>query len=182
MDPLAGVDVTVSGLLALGGALKVFRPRPAAEALGSLGIGLGPSGHRMVPLPLMRLIGVGEVVVAVAATLFGGHLLWGAQMLCFAAFTIVATALWRRGTVSSCGCFGEVASPPSLAHVVITLAGTIISARAALVGVPGLVDASGGALAVLLTGLVALGPVYLCLVDLPRLSDALRLHRGATAA
>ena len=39
MDPLTGVNVTASGLLALGGALKIARPRPAAEALGSLAPG-----------------------------------------------------------------------------------------------------------------------------------------------
>jgi hypothetical protein len=181
MDPLTGLNVTASGLLALGGALKVVRPRPAAEALGSLGIGIGPDGRRVFPTPLMRVIGGVELAVAAGALLIGGSMFFAVQTLCFVAFTVVAAALWRRGTVSSCGCFGEVTSPPSAAHVVVTAAGAVVSGRAALAGVRGLLDDPLSSLPALVAGLAALGLVYLCLVDLPRLADAVRLHRGANA-
>lgn len=184
MDPLTGVNVTASGLLALGGALKIARPRPAAEALGSLapggrrgGPGAGRSAGRIVPLPLMRCVGVAEVVIAAGALAVGGTGFFFVQMLCFVAFTVVATALWREGEVSSCGCFGEVTSPPSLAHVLVTAAATLVSARAAWVDAPGLLDEAGRALPVLVAGLTTLGLVYLCLVDLPRLTDAVRQQR-----
>ena len=181
MDPLTGVNVTASGLLALGGALKIARPRPAAEALGSLAPGAArPGGYRVgrvVPLPLMRLIGVAEVVIAAGALTVGGTWFFFVQMLCFVAFTVVAAGLWREGEVSSCGCFGEVTSPPSLAHVLVTAAATLVSARAAWADVPGLADAPLRSLPVLIAGLTTLGVVYLCLVDLPRLGDAVRQQR-----
>ena len=99
-------------------------------------------------------------------------------MLCFGAFTVVAAGLWRGGTVSSCGCFGEVTSPPSAAHVVVTAAAAAVSARAAWIDVPGLLDEPLRSLPVLVAGLTTLLFVYLCLVDLPRLQGAVRAQRN----
>ncbi len=64
MDPLTGVHVTVSGLLALGGGLKVARPRAAARALRSL----------RLPMPdvAVRWAGAAEIVIAAAALVLGG--------------------------------------------------------------------------------------------------------------
>ena len=127
---------------------------------------------------MMRLIGGFELVVAAGSLALGGTWWFFVQMLCFGAFTVVAAGLWRGGTVSSCGCFGEVTSPPSAAHVVVTAAAAAVSARAAWIDVPGLLDEPLRSLPVLVAGLTALLFVYLCLVDLPRLQGAVRAQRN----
>lgn len=169
MDPLTGIHVTAAGLLAMGGALKLARPAPAARALRSLHVPAGPA--------TIRLVGLGEVAVAVAVVAFGGAVSFAAQALCYVGFVVVATAFWRRGELPSCGCFGEVESPPSVLHVVVTAVGALVSAHAALVGAPSPAHQPLAAAA----GVLALAPVYLLLVDLPRLMAAVRFGRGATA-
>jgi hypothetical protein len=167
MDPFTGLHVTASGLLGLGGLLKVARPSPASAALRSLGLPAPPA--------VVRAVGVGEVAVAIVALTWGGAVAFGLQALCYIGFVVVALALWRHGGVASCGCFGEIESPPGPVHVVVTAAGVAVSARAALEAAPAPIDH----LPSLALGVVALGVVYLVLVDLPRLGAARRLHRGA---
>jgi hypothetical protein len=167
MDPFTGLHVTASGLLALGGVLKVARPEPAARALRSLRL--------PAPAGVVRIVGAGEVGVAIAALTYGGPVALGLQALCYVAFAVVATAFWRHGGLPSCGCFGEVASPPGPLHVAVTAAGALISTRGALVDAPAPIDH----LPSLVLGLVTLGLVYLVLVDLPRLGAARRLPSGA---
>jgi hypothetical protein len=164
MDPLTGVLVTACGLLALGGALKVARPAPAARALRTLRL--------PVSSPLVRLIGFGELFVAFAALVIGGRLAFAAQAACYVAFVVVATVFWRRGELPSCGCFGAVESPPSVVHVVVAAAAAALSAAAATFDAPAPVEQPWAVVA----GIAALPLVYLLLVDLPRLLAAVRLH------
>lgn len=170
MDPLTGVHVTAAGLLAFGGALKVARPAPAARALRSLRLPISAIW--------VRLIGLGEVAVALSVLIAGGTTSFAAQAVCYVGFVLVALAFWHRGELPSCGCFGEVESPPSFLHVLVTAGGAIASIRAAAVAAPAPWHQPGAVAA----GLIALGLVYLLLVDLPRLLAAVRLHKGAAPA
>jgi hypothetical protein len=101
---------------------------------------------------------------------------FAAQAACYVAFAAAAVAFWWRGELPSCGCFGEVESPPSLVHVAVTTAGAAVSARAALIEAPSPLHQPLATVA----GVAALALVYLLLVDLPRLIAAVRLHTGTT--
>jgi hypothetical protein len=170
MDSLTGVLVTVSALLALAGGLKVARPDPASRALRSLRLPATPG--------LVRLLGLGELLVAFATLVIGGTGAFALQAACYAAFVVVAAVFWRRGELPSCGCFGEVESPPSLVHVAVTALGAALSAVAAVNGAGAPVDRPWA----LVAGLAALPLVYLVLVDLPRLLAATALHRGGSTS
>lgn len=172
MDPFSGLHVTASGLLALGGLLKVARPVPASQALRSL---TRRPFRRLAAPAAVRATGVVEVAVAIVALTWGGTVAFGLQALCYVAFVVVAAAFWRHGGLASCGCFGEIESPPGPLHVAVTAAGVAVSVQAALVDAPAPLDHPGPVAA----GLVALGLVYLVLVDLPRLRSARRMLDGA---
>ena len=85
VEALAGPVVVVAALLALAGGLKVVRPAPTAGALRAMRL---PSS-----LPLVRLLGLGEVVVGVAAAVTFARpllVLLAAAYLGFAAFVVAA--------------------------------------------------------------------------------------------
>jgi hypothetical protein len=117
---MAGPYAAAAILLALGGAMKLRRPDPTANALGAVGL---PASVWFV-----RLFGVTEVVVAVGA-LTHGHaafaLLVGLSYLAFAAFVLLA--LVRGGAITSCGCFGEPDTPATPVHVVLDLAAAAVA-------------------------------------------------------
>ena len=133
MDALAGPFAAAGALLALGGAFKVVRPRPTAGALRAVG---APG-----PIIGVRLLGAAEAVLGVAAVLTGAPALAAlvaAAYLAFAAFVIVAL---RGGTaLQSCGCFGEVETPPSGVHVLLDTAFAATALAAAAAGVPSFAD------------------------------------------
>jgi hypothetical protein len=117
-------------------------------------------------LPLVRALGIVEIAVAVpAAITFARPLLvlLAAMYLAFAAF--VTAALGAKAPLQSCGCFGQVDTPPSPLHVGLNLAAAGASLAAALTGTPGL-DTTlsdqpwGGAPFVLLAGI----SVWLCVL------------------
>ena len=117
---MAGPFAAAAILLGLGGALKVRRPDPTANALGAVGL---PASA-----PFVRLFGATEVVVAVGA-LTAGHavfaLLVGLSYLAFAGFVLLA--LTRGGAISSCGCFGEPDTPATPGHAVLDLAAAAVA-------------------------------------------------------
>jgi hypothetical protein len=131
MEALAGPVVVVAALLVLAGGLKVVRPVPTAGALQAVGL---PSS-----LSLVRALGLCEVVVGVAAgaTLTRPALaLLAAAYLAFAAF--VAAALGANTPLQSCGCFGQVDTPPSAVHLGLNLTAAGTAFVAALSGTPAL--------------------------------------------
>jgi hypothetical protein len=90
-------------------------------------------------MPLVRLLGAGEVTVGLAAgTTFARPLLvlLAAAYLAFAAF--VAAALNADTPLQSCGCFGQADTPPSAVHVGLNLAAAGTAFAAALSGTPAL--------------------------------------------
>ena len=114
MEAIAGLVYVAAALLALAGGAKIARPIPTAGALRAL--------HLPGPLLGVRLLGAGEIALAVAAVVTGAAPLLALLGLAYVAFAIFVVAALRAGTnLQSCGCFGTVDTPPSLVHVVLDL-------------------------------------------------------------
>lgn len=102
------VAVIAVGLLGLAGVAKVLSPDPTIGALRAVGLPAGPA--------LVRVLGGGEVVVAIAAVVWPFAVgLAGLAYVGFVAFTTLAA---RRNTpLRSCGCFGRDETPASPLHL-----------------------------------------------------------------
>lgn len=111
-----------AGLLAVAGARKLTDPAATGAALQGARL---PSDHRLV-----RLLGVGEIVLAILVTAVGGPLPAAALAVAYAAFAIFAQRQSSRG--AGCGCFGEANAPATGLHVGINIAGAVVAAVAAL--------------------------------------------------
>lgn len=164
MHPLSGPYLIGMAVLALGGLLKLVRPDDTVNAMRAVGL---PATRTVA-----RLLGVWESGVAAGAIVAAGPLfpvLAGVSYAGFAAFVLAAL---RRGTaVQSCGCFGKVETPPSLAHLVVNVgaAGTSFAYAAtsnrSLVGE--IVTSPGEALPLLALSAVGVYLVYVALTALP---------------
>lgn len=155
-------------LLAAAGVLKLRRPAAAAQALRT---------QRMPSSPgLVRVLGLGELVVAVAALAQAPYapVLVAAAYAGFTAFVLVP--LVTRRPLSSCGCFAEPDTPPTAAHPLVTGGAAAVAVAVAGGGPAGLPALLGSgpvpaALAAASAALVTwLG--YLVLTELPRLRAA----------
>ncbi len=94
-------------------AAKVFRPGNTTNALRAGGIPLGKAAVRIGAI-IEGAIGIGSLV--------GGRLPIEMLAISYAGFALfVAWALFKGSPLSSCGCFGEADSPPSITHVVVNL-------------------------------------------------------------
>lgn len=153
-----------AGLLLLAGVAKVRAPAAAADSLALAGLPDRPV--------LARLLGVGEVVLALAVLVTGHVLAAIALALAYAAFTGVSWWLLRTDQ-GSCGCFGEVDAPLSRIHVVTNAAVAVAAAGAATAAVP-LPDTMAGT--ILLAVVVATGAAVLrmLLVLVPALADGIQ--------
>lgn len=142
VNALGGPAVASAVLLAIGGTAKVIRPANTSHALRSLRLPAAPFA--------VRLLAVAEIGVAVGALAGGGRYAWllvAGAYLGFACFVVLAMS--RGGPVSSCGCFGAPDTPPTLAHVLVTVAASAV-ALATAVGHP-------------------TGPLFSALADMPLL-------------
>jgi Methylamine utilisation protein MauE len=132
---IAPLFFLVAGLLMLAGVGKVWRPRPAAQALYAAGL---PGSE-----PAVRGLGLVEIVAGVGALIRPSPwsaLLVAALYLAFAVF--VAFLLLARPHASSCGCSGSRETPPSWLHVSMNLAAVAVASIAAVVGTPSLLGAA----------------------------------------
>lgn len=153
-----------AGLLLLAGGAKIRRPAAPGRALVLAGL---PGG-----VVAVRLLGAGEVLVAVLALAVGGWA-WAPVAVAYGAFAVFV-ARERARPASSCGCFGEEGVPLTRLHLVVDAVLAVAAAVAAWWQAPGVPDAGEGAwLAVPLVA-VATVAVRLLLVDLPRLLDAVQ--------
>ena len=101
------------------GVAKLSRPGPGVADL---------LGFR-APTRLVRLVGVSEAAIGVAALMVGGPAAWAVGLLyaCFAVIALRAVLVDAR----SCGCFGQLDAPPSWIHVGGNLALAAVSVAAA---------------------------------------------------
>ncbi|MGH8947714.1 MAG: MauE/DoxX family redox-associated membrane protein [Acidimicrobiia bacterium] len=136
MPLLSGPFLAISALLAVAGAMKVYRPKYTVGALRAAGL---PANNVLV-----RLLGLAELGVGIAA-IWTGAPLWAAAIgifyLSFALFVVYAL---RSGIpIASCGCFGSPDTPPNVGHVVLDLTATAVALAVAIdpigswVGLPG---------------------------------------------
>ncbi len=177
MNVLAGPATAAAVLLVVGGASKVVRPGTTTKALEALRLPGRPAA--------VRLLAVAEIGIGVAAVAAGGRLAWSlvaASYLGFAGFVLLAMS--RKGAAQSCGCFGAPGTPPTAAHVLVTLAASAVALATAFGSQPGpLQDALAdqplmGLPFVVLTG-CCVWFAYAAVAVLPRTSQyAARGRRG----
>jgi hypothetical protein len=127
LPALTGPVLAAAGLLALAAPAKLARPANTANALGQLGLPRSTA--------LVRLLGVGELALAVAVLLAPSRpvlALLATAYLGFAGFVLLAL---RRGTaLSSCGCFGKADTPPTRVHVAVVAAFAAVALSAVATG------------------------------------------------
>lgn len=137
---LTTLVAAAAGLLVPAGIAKLRTPAVARTALGwSLSV-----GDRAV-----RLLGAGEVVLAVAVLVVGGPILTGLLALAYAGFAVVASRQRARG--AGCGCFGATATPTGWTHVALDVTAAVVAVAAVIVVTPAplaLLAASGPLLGV----------------------------------
>jgi hypothetical protein len=151
-------------LLVGAGAAKTWRPYDTARAL-----------H--VSPALVRAGAAIEVLAGAGAATVGGVVLTAAVAVSYAAFGgFVLVALARGWPLSSCGCFGEPDSPPTVLHVVVDAVLALVALGA--IGTQAPLRAAwhrpGWGAAMVLVSMVTAGLAYLALTRLPRLGLARR--------
>lgn len=113
-----GAFAIACGVLLVSGAFKLVQPAGVAGAVQTLGVKMPRWGG--------RLIGSAEIAAGAAGLAAPGPIPAIAVGVAYLAFAVVVVALMRRGD-ASCGCFGQIESPPSGLHVAIDV-GAAISA------------------------------------------------------
>jgi hypothetical protein len=117
-DAIAPPFFLAAALLGISGALKLVRPRAAAQAILDAGL----PGSRAVA----RGVGVAELAAASWAILApdgGGALALAVVYLGFAVF--LAYVLRTHPDAGSCGCAGTRAVPPSALHLTLDLVAVV---------------------------------------------------------
>jgi hypothetical protein len=149
-EVLIGAFGIACGLLMVSGALKVMQPGGVAGAVRTLGM--------RVPRWTGRLIGLAEIGVGLAGLVVPGPVPASAVGVAYLAFALVVVILMGRGE-TSCGCFGQIESPPSGLHFAINLGASGAAFGHAAAGSPSILDFSGslGWEAVPFIGLIAIG-------------------------
>lgn len=165
-----------AALLATAGIRKLLSPAATGAALQGARL---PSDHRLV-----RVLGAGEVLLAVAVLVFGGPVTALLLAVVYAAFAVFADRQRRRG--AGCGCFGETNAPATRLHVGIDAAGALAALVAAAWPAPSLTTTLGGdagqaVLVVVLLTLATIG-LQLALTALPELAAAAALDSAERTA
>jgi hypothetical protein len=161
------------GVLMVSGAFKLVQPGGVAGAVQTLGM--------RVPRWGGRLIGSFEIGVGAAGLAVGGPIPSLAVATAYLAFAVVGVVLMRRGEVS-CGCFGQIESPPSGLHVAIDLGAATAALGHAAAMSPSIFEYSRtlGWEAIPFLGLIAVG--VLCTVAILTVLPAVVAQTRAAAA
>jgi hypothetical protein len=155
-------------VLAASGVLKLRNPDPTVRAVLATKL---PGAWRLSGRPFVRLVAVGEILVAAAVLIAGGvaaaALLAGAYL----SLALVAWRLVRQSPGQDCGCFGKASEPVSWWHVAINMGGAMVALIAVIRPAPAVVRALGadGALAIPQTAGVFMAAflLYLVMTALP---------------
>ena len=127
----AGLFASLAMLLALAGLAKLVRPGATAITIGRL-----PGLGRLGLLPVARVVGGLELVVAAAALAVGSRLTAMLVTACYLAFVVVTIVLLRVDADADCGCFGVSRSPLNRVHLAATASFATVAA-VAVVAPPG---------------------------------------------
>lgn len=172
MPALLAPALVAAALLVVTGALKVLDPSMTVGALRALGVPAAAS--------VVRVGAAAELLLGVAALVWGGTWLWGLVALSYLGFTVVVVAALRRGTmIGSCGCFGREDTPPHWSHVALNLLLAAVAIALAAADQRGMLDAVGAHLpssvVVVALAAIALYLLHAAYVELPKvLTPALR--------
>ena len=180
---MVGVLWAAAILLGVAGLGKLLRPAPTSRAVIAAET---PGASVLSALPVVRLLGLLEIVIAGMVLGAGGPV--PAALLAIS-YLLLAVVAWRMISLApgqDCGCFGTSSEPSSWSHVVVN----VVNAVAAVVGVLAvvfaqpslgdLVEQQGAQSLLLLGGSVLLAWLgYLALTALPALSRAAQRVRKA---
>lgn len=165
---LVGLLGAFAVVLAASGVLKLRSPDPTVRAVLATKL---PGAWRLAGRPFVRLVAVGEILIAALVLTDGGAAAAGSLALAYLSLALVAWRLVRRAPGQDCGCFGKASEPVSWWHVGINLTGAATAAIAVVRPAPSLVDqlASGGALTVPFMAAVGMAAflIYLVMTALP---------------
>lgn len=159
-----------SALLVVSGIAKLVDPVPTMGALRAAGL---PDQRWMV-----RLLGLTEIVVAVAAIVWGGFAVAGVAVMYLAFTVFVVVAIRGDLPLSSCGCFGRTDTPPTWLHAGYNASAAAAALAMGIAGQSGLdvFDGLSWYQSVAYVAFVGLGVYvsYLVLSELPSLLAASR--------
>jgi hypothetical protein len=138
MHAWAPLLLSGAALLVVTGFAKIVRPAPTVTALR--GVGLSRVGPRTV-----RALSAAEIAVGVAALSVGGRVAAAAVATTYLAFTAFLLRALRR-PLASCGCAGAADTPPTTAHLAMTVMYVVVAVTATVRGggdgLAGLADSS----------------------------------------
>lgn len=123
MTGVAGPFFAAVALLGAAGLVKLLRPLSTARALR----GAGLPGTPLIG----RMLGLGEVVVALSALLVGGRISATLVAVCYLGFAGFTARLLLLAGGTSCGCFGDHDAPATSVHVALNLTAATTAALAA---------------------------------------------------
>lgn len=122
---LSGPFLAISALLVVAGTTKIYRPKFTVGALRAAHLPAGPA--------LVRGLGAVEVVVGIGAVASGGPVSALAVAVFYIGFAGFVVFALRSGTaISSCGCFGSPDTPPTVGHVLLNSAATVVALTVAM--------------------------------------------------
>jgi hypothetical protein len=126
MQAWAGVVLSCAALLVIAGVPKLANPTSTIVALRSVGVSW--VGRRAA-----RLLAAAEIGAGIAAIVAGGRLADSLVALLYLGFSLFLVK--ALGTpAASCGCTARDDTPPTVAHLVMTVVFCVGSAAAVLVG------------------------------------------------
>ena len=112
LPPVTAPYLAAITLLGAAGVAKALRPAETANALAAAGL---PADRAWV-----RAGAAGEVGLAAVAFLLPGPATGALVALTYGLFAAFIVLALRRGwALTSCGCFGQPDSPPTVAHAVL---------------------------------------------------------------
>lgn len=115
-------------LLVLSGIGKLRNPDPMAQALYSLGW-----PHNAI---VVRTLGSVEIAAGLAALAIGGVGALGEAVLYSSFAAVLAVVLLNDTPMSTCGCAGANATPPTWAHALLNLLVAVCAVGGAALGTP----------------------------------------------
>lgn len=168
---MVGVLWAAAVLLGVAGAGKLLRPGPTSRAVMSAEL---PGASLLSRLPVVRVFGAAEVVIAGMVLVAGGP---GPAALLTASYLLLAVVAWRMIRLApdqGCGCFGTSDEPSSYWHVAVNLAGATAGVAALIRPQPSVgvvIEQQGPQGFLLLAGSLLLAFAgYLMLTALPALA------------
>ena len=126
---MVGVLWAAAILLGVAGLGKLLRPAPTSRAVIAAEI---PGASVLSALPVVRLLGLLEVVIAGVVLGVGGALPAALLAVGYLLLAVVAWRMIRLAPGQDCGCFGTSSEPSSWSHVIVNAAAAIVGLLAVI--------------------------------------------------